>query len=344
MPQGYKGYLPTQAIERSRTILILSAASFRQPAFESTELQSDVYTHFFLRCLRSLATPKQQAVMASQIHACAVGRTFRYVRKKFGQFQLPGLESRIDGMDVIYLTGAHTPTPSVSVPTPQATVQIFHQVLDRWQVRFYRNDQKGGGAAVEQQGEMLLMLDPGAYRVRLISRTDQSYQEYNVQIKAGERLILPSPVSPFSLELDGGLLGSSIATVSFYGGASCALYWRWLGLRLGYWGGQGVYTTTSYQQHLLTFRLEAGWRPSWGMFHLLLGGYVGTGVLLQQHQDGLHSGPLGQYGLLLVPALRIAHYLQITLPIEAGFTLLPLGGQLKHLAGGSVRLGLRYHF
>ena len=47
LAKGIKGGIKPLPFEKDRAIQILSAASYAQPAFESSSFRSDIYTHFF---------------------------------------------------------------------------------------------------------------------------------------------------------------------------------------------------------------------------------------------------------------------------------------------------------
>lgn len=338
---GSKGVITYQAARRSRTMLILSAASKHQPAFESKRLQGDVYTHFFLRCLKRMAS-KKRTVSASRVHACAVRPTFHFVKKRFGQAQLPGLESRIDGLDAVYLSGkpllAHKPTKKKRKPL----VQLFRRQLKRWKVRFFRKGQKGPVVALQQTGELILAMDPGEYRVEMLARNRFSRRRFHLELEAGKRLILKPPAR-WALQGDVGAQMSAAASVPMMFGSSLALFRDFLGLRLSYGVGSGSLTSSQLIQHQLQGQLEACWSLEWGRLSLSLGGFAGGGVLLQDFTVGeFRYGPFLAYGGLIGPTYALSYDLSLSLMVQAGFTVVPFGDTWNHRFSGSLRLGVHY--
>tara|TARA_B100000609_G_scaffold190595_1_gene178657 strand:- start:851 stop:1858 length:1008 start_codon:yes stop_codon:yes gene_type:complete len=101
---GAKGGLKPATPLRSRAIQVLSAAGYGQSAFESQSLRADVYTHFFLDCMKRLSQ-KAKAASTIEIHACASQPTTMYVKKQRSEIQVPKVDSEPGANRDIFLVG-----------------------------------------------------------------------------------------------------------------------------------------------------------------------------------------------------------------------------------------------
>jgi len=97
---------------KTRALQILSASGFAQAAYESTKLKSDVYTHFFLDCLRKLRR-KKNAVSAIDIHICAAKPTTAFVKKHKSEIQVPRVDSQPGANKDVYLFQKRGKQPSM---------------------------------------------------------------------------------------------------------------------------------------------------------------------------------------------------------------------------------------
>jgi len=334
-------------------MLILSAASYQQPAFESNRLKGDVYTHFLLRCLQklSLKQKKLQPVTATEAHSCSVRHTYRYVRKEFGHLQLPGMESRIDGLDAVYLAGPDPFTRRKGSPSLKSSVQVFSHWLQKWRVRFALEGKKSRPHRLDLVGEELLALPPGRYKVVWISRQANETRQTTVRLRPGERRILTLPKPPslrLSYAIHGGLLGKGN---ELRHGVALDLRWRldgWsLGAGLGYWTAFVPLNVTSYQSHLVDVWLDGGWSPSWGPLRFFFGLRANTGLHLQASYNpslATRLAPLFALGLQAEVSSRLIDNLSLWIGggpralfvfTEDGFSLRP---------GWQAQAGLFYLF
>ncbi|MCB9637674.1 MAG: caspase family protein [Myxococcales bacterium] len=152
----------------SRTTLILSAAGYMQPAYELSQVQGDVYTHFLLACARDIRKT-QRDVAASKAHQCATTRTYQFIKKTLGREQIPTIESKIMGNETLFFT-RRSP-----LRLTQKTASKHYGWLQLRRDRYQRLQVQPVGAKGGLQeypiqglhGQWLLRLPTGRYRVLL---------------------------------------------------------------------------------------------------------------------------------------------------------------------------------
>lgn len=179
----------------SRSMLVLSAAGYMQPAYELNAVQGDVYTHFLLKCAQDILKTKKWVTM-TMAHHCATPRTYRFIQKKLGRQQTPSIESKIMGKDRL-LFGGMLPTTRLSQRKRRKDGWIQLARSQYKKVQFRPRGSKGAGrvqsvATNTQTGTMVLRLQPGPYHIRLQTPTGEWLDRYIV-VLPGETYDLASP-------------------------------------------------------------------------------------------------------------------------------------------------------
>lgn len=167
-------------------------------------------------------------------------------------------------------------------------------------------------------------------------------------------LTLPSAIEPprhpeqtWSLELQGGLgFSNGIFKVGgdLLGMGQIGLRHRYFAVLLGIGGTSVTFTSPEHIQLLFALRGEGGYRKSWGIFDLFVGGYVSVGMLLQDVNQDLLPVATFQVGLSASPALWVSERWAIVLSLDAGLIPAVVHNQPRVFFHGSTRLGLRYRF
>jgi len=336
---GMKGNAaPTRSL-KSRAMQILSAAAQSQPAFESSLLNSDVYTHFFADCAKKLFKNKKGPVTAIDIHVCALAPTREFVKKYKGTNQVPVVYSEKNAnVDVILFDRQKT----------RAKVGYFRSVHKTGKASAYRIlrlGQKAQGKRIytASLGE-LTALPPGRYRVQLESRNGSVLESQVINITAEQ---ITQWKSDWIAEIQGGLLISKKGGSPFLSGGMLGLHHQLFGLKLGIWGTERSYLHSAPSQQLyFEARGEFGYRGRWGLFELFAGGYASFGVMLKHvghPQQPFGAASVFAYGLTLAPCLWIRPSWGIAMQVDAGFSLLQLD-TLSHLFEASIRAGVYYRF
>jgi hypothetical protein len=175
---GQKGNFRKQVKPlQAPALQVLSAAGFAQAAYESTKLRSDVYTHFFLDCLRKLAKQKKR-LSTIAIHACATQPTTQFVRKHQREIQVPRVDSQLGAnRDILLFHHARK----------QTRTGYFWAGKRRNNVTFVlkRKDMNAKGtpvpATMAEPGEYI-RLRPGRYTVIVRNQIGMELKRYTITI------------------------------------------------------------------------------------------------------------------------------------------------------------------
>lgn len=333
---GLKGAgAPTRSL-KSRAMQILSAAARAQPAFESSLLRSDVYTHFLADCAKRLFRTRKRPVTAIDLHICALAPTREFVKKHKGTNQVP----------VVYTDR-----------NANNDVALFHPSQARAKVGYFRaRDRSSGLYRITRVGEKaqakpvtvtpgeLMALAPGRYKIQLTDARGHVIETQTLLVRPRD---VTDWKSDLVFEAQGGFLYSPKGGTSLLGGGVLGLHLSYVGIKLGVWTTQKDYLSSAPSQQLyLELRAEGGYRGRWGLFELFAGGYVGWGLMFKHvGHPTQEAGAAGVfvYGLTLAPTLWIHESWAITLQADAGFSVLQLAS-LAHLFDASARIGLYYRF
>lgn len=148
---GLKGALAPPLYEVSKATIVLSAASFGEPAREDERLEHDIYTHFFLEALRGYDPNHDGATSVTEAHDFARAQTYRYS----GGAQRPTALMRLVGEDPITLSGARTQSGDPMLTSFSAGLEGYRVTVD--------GVEKGvlpGGIAIEPGWREVAILSP----------------------------------------------------------------------------------------------------------------------------------------------------------------------------------------
>jgi len=181
---GTKGYLKPLAPLRSRAVQILSAAGYAQPAFESSILKGDVYTHFFLKCLKRLHKEKKN-VSAIEAHICSAKPTALFVKKHRNEIQVPQVDSQPGANHDIPLinTDPHSQKRGYFVASGRKGAHQYS--IHTMTSKGAKGNSKQNGSIVSSANEEVALM-PGKYMVVLKSANGKVLRRRVFQIKAGE--------------------------------------------------------------------------------------------------------------------------------------------------------------
>lgn len=284
----------------SKTTLILSAAGYMQPAYETDRIRGDVYTHFLLQCAQE-QWRKRQRVTAIQAHRCATPRTYRFVRRHLGQSQTPSMESKVMGDDNLWLAG---------VPRTQRLQRNSQQRFGwlRLQRHRYRKvtirpkGAKGPAQPVsldpdQDQGSLTLRLPEGSYNLQWFTPGGQLRTKV-IRVAPGATLfVTPGDRTAEDNDISAG---SSLDNISFrdWGGyinvgpdvlfaprlhltLRAGLFFNYGSIGLAFGGTMLSDTTEAGPVNELLFRFgvtgEVGVPVKWSKVDLFFYGYVEMG-------------------------------------------------------------------
>lgn len=330
---GTKGTLrPRQPLQTERAIQILSAASFAQPAFESTQIKGDIYTHFFLKCMRRL---KHKTII--KIHVCAATRTTPFVQKWNGEVQVPKAYSEL---------GANRDFALVTATEVQRKLGYFHTKLPQKRGMFVKLFRLGQKSRQQRKWKLfaneMTALPPGRYRILVQASNGRTVREETVVIRSGQ---ISRFASPWSLEFQGGGLGTTGVLQNggeFAGSGYFGLRHRYFAILLGVWGTSLTFEQDSYVQFALELRGEGGYHHQWRSFGLFVGAYISTAALWQDLNRSPHVSVLFQGGFTLNPSIRISPHWELFASLDAGVIPSVVTAQWRAAFVGALRLGFRY--
>ena len=304
----------------SRTTLILSAAGYMQPAYETDQLQGDVYTHFFAKCARKL-TQQNKDINTTTIHRCATQKTYQYVRKNLGREQLPSIESKITGKDNIYLFGKNPKVAMAVNKKPHGWLKVKRGRFRR--IVYRPKGSKGAGQSLQmshlaQSGHLILRLPQGQYTMHLVTPSGKTITR-EVEVEANTHQVLTPQGVQISLDDDDD---DDLNMLDIWGGgyfeagADLQPALNYFGMRFGAWFRYASFGATFFlgyglDQHtqqpldfpLLRFGLpfQLGYTIQAGNFDFFLNIYTEVGIWTVRSQLNDEMVFYAAYG----PQLRI---------------------------------------
>lgn len=180
---GMRALLPL----RSRAVQILSASGYAQPAFESSLLKGDVYTHYFMSCLKSI-NRKKGAVSAIEAHLCATKPTTMFVRKHRNEIQVPQVDSQPGANKDIHLISKGKERHGYLV-TPSLRTRLY-----RFFIRRRSSGRKGAGALIASANETIA-LPPGRYTITQRDQKGRLIKRQELIVKRGQTAHLGAPTN-----------------------------------------------------------------------------------------------------------------------------------------------------
>lgn len=333
---GLKGVTgPTRSLKH-RAMQILSAAAKAQPAFESSLLRSDVYTHFLAKCAKELIQKRKDPVTAIDLHVCALAPTRDFVKKHKGTNQVPVVYTDQNANnDVVLFHPAHLRKQVGYFRTQDRNDRLYH---------ITRLGQKSQSKANVVRPGTLMALPPGRYKIRLTDARGHLLQTQTLLVQSNQ---VTTWKSDWVLEAQGGVLYSAKGGTTALSGGMLGLHFKYWGVKLGVWTTQKHYLRSKPSQQLyLELRAEGGYRGRWGMFELFAGGYIGWGMMMKHVAHPSQSTGVASvfvYGLTMAPTLWIHESWGISLQTDAGFSVMQLQ-RLSHLFDASARIGIYYRF
>ncbi|TNE50122.1 MAG: caspase family protein [Deltaproteobacteria bacterium] len=323
---------PARPMKVDRAIQILSAASYAQAAFESTKLKADVYTHFFLACMRSL---KSKTVI--KIHLCATTQTTPYVRKWNGEVQVPKVYSEL---------GANRDF-SLSSGLSREMMGYFHSVISRkgsLLFRIFRLGKKSNETEVSRvSADEYTALPPGRYKIRVQDRKGRTVREEEVVIRAN---VVSQFFSDWTLQIQGGVWsngGVLQRSSEAWGGGMFGVRHPFFGVFFGVWGSSLAFDNQPFTQAIFEVRLEGGYRHRWSHLELFAGGFASLALVLQDANQDVNLGSWFQAGATVSSALWFHERWALVVSADVGFVPIaqnPRQWGITWAAGG--RLGLCY--
>jgi len=333
--KGHKGLLrPKSPFRFVRAIQILSAASHAQAAYESETLKADVYTHFFLDCLRKL---KKKSIIKT--HVCASSKTTTFVQKWNGEVQVPKAYSEMGANRDFLLVEAHGTKPK------SGYLRSFTNNKKTLTFRVARLGKKSTSQKVVQvdEGE-LTAFSPGRYRVQVLDKTGKVVRSQVLWVRAGKVVEF---LSHWSIDMQ---MGSAFSSGVFQKGGDWSvggmggIRHRYFALLGGLSGTVLYFEGKPYAQLVSNIRVEVGNTWNWERFSLFAGGYASVGLFVQDlNHDRLLSIWL-EGGLTLAPAWRFAQHWSVKLGLDIALFPSPSFFQWRLFWGSGIRLGLMYHF
>lgn len=327
---GIKGKVVPRPFRGGRAIQILSAASYAQPAFESSRFQADVYTHFFLQCLRAL--PNKTII---KVHVCAAQKTTPFVQQLNGEVQVPKAYSEV---------GANRDFSLASDSSAQK-LGYFRSRWRKgraWRMELFRARSKSTVRVASTQDNEMIALKPGRYRVLIRDSEGRIAREQEISVRASQVSRL---YTDWVLDLQGGSFFSAAGGTSFLSGGSLGIHHRFFAIRLGLWGTSRTYAfSQSSTQLYLSLRGEGGYRWEWNRFELFLGGYVTLGLMMSHvlhNTQTLSSASLLGLGATIQACYWLTAGVGIHLQGGGGITLVPRA-QVDVLPDATVRVGLSF--
>ena len=335
--QGHKGSLkPALPFKRSRAIQILSAASFAQAAFESSQLKSDVYTHFFLDCLSTL---KKKTII--KVHVCASSKTTAFVQKWNGEVQVPKAYSEL---------GANRDFLLIEKAKKQQQLGYFGALFKSQKKRQIRISKLGSKASsrktIQATNSEYTALPPGRYLISIQDDKGTLLRKEEIQIEAGKVSYL---LSNWSFEFQGGLRLSNGALQKggdWLVGGLTGFRHKYFALLSGVWGTSlqfaGLQSSTS--QILWELRTEGGYRWDIHRLTLFLGAFTSLGILVQDINQEAHLSYWFQGGACLVSGWQLGNRWTVRLIADIGVIPSVTLFTSRLFWSYSFRLGLGYRF
>lgn len=100
-------------------LLLISSCGERQTALEDADFGHGVFMHFVLDGLRGKAANDDGAVTLARLYDYASFKTEKHVARKFGAFQTPALEGKIDGsFEICRIDSLRSTITSAPAPVP----------------------------------------------------------------------------------------------------------------------------------------------------------------------------------------------------------------------------------
>lgn len=337
---GTKGASSPRPFPKRLAVQILSAASFAQAAFESEALKSDVYTHFFMKCFQQLSSKT-----IIKIHVCASGLTTPYVQKWNGQVQVPKAYSQLGANYDFRLAGKGSNSRKLGYFKPTNRKGGLFYRLFRMGSKGNQEAGKVGASkarSIDASSSEWVAAEPGRYRVVAMNSQGQVIEQSVVTIQSGQTVGL---LSPWSLELQGGTWASNgylQQSGDWYGSFFFGARRKYFALLIGGWSGTLNFDGDAYQQLALEVRVEGGYRKTWQRFDLFAGGFVGTGLLLQDINQRLSPSFTFRPGLTISPSYWLSDQWGLLLGLD--LSVLPVRAEsgVRVAFGFAVRLGLRF--
>jgi len=345
--RGAKGPTPLELI--SSTSLVLSAADVGQTAREDDRLENDVYTHYFVEALRTMADANGDgAVSATEAHDYARARTSAFS----GGRQVPTVQATSAGADPMILAGS-----VAAIGRPMVSGYGFG--LTGLEL-FVDGQKKGvfpGSFAVEPGERALTVARPGGE----ILVTEE------IELAPGDSLaadvLLDRAEHHRALAVELGAIGflapsasDGLARPLLLAGASfIARDTPWPGFDLGANIGLGTAGQTvpsggaeiAQQLTAIELGLQASWAGAFGPLRLSVGPHLACLILIRA------IGPAAlkevQSAGALLPGVELGASLslgrlELSLRGRGHYLPLVLDGQLRNLAALSLAVGAGVRF
>lgn len=340
---------PTPIELVSSASLVLSAADVGQAAREDDRLENDVYTHYFVEALRSMADANGDgAVSAIEAHDHARARTFAFTEGR----QVPTVQASVAGADPMILAGS-----VVAIGRPMVSGYGFGL---RGLELFVDGQKKGAfpGSFAVEPGERALTVARASGEVLLTEV---------IALAPGESLAAEVLVDRAehhrTLEVELGMIGfvapgasDGVARPLLLAGASfVARDTPWAGFDLGANIGLGTAgqtvpiggTEVAQQLSAIELGLQASWARALGPLRLSVGPHLAFLILIRAIGPAalkeVQSAGALLAGVELGASLSLGR-LELSLRARGHYLPLVLDGQLRNMAALSLAGGAGVRF
>lgn len=308
--RGLRGPTPAPAaVDVSRFEARLHAAHFDQPAAEDDNLENGVYTHFLVEALQGSGDADGDGLVEIlEAHGFARDRTLEHT----GGMQVPWLESRLVGREVLYLTGD---------PSRRTTAEtaLLHGLESLPSAARLRVDGQPRGAGPIRPGRRTVQVD----------LEGQTLLRDQVRVDPGDRLDVHTLVRARQERASVAMAASAVGAPGWLPAGAVGIRARWLPADPGGWRpefgaaadfgfGSVVALESARTGQLLALaglqRAPGAWR--WGAS-------VGGGMLWRLVDDEAQAAPLA------APSLHVGRQFgRFEARLEPDVLLFSGGGEL----------------
>ena len=181
---------------KEKAFQILSAASKGQAAYEDPSLPGDVYTYYFVQCLRKNGI--------SGIHACAAQKTQAHIKKLNGEIQFPGLNPDYKQNNEIYLLKEK--------PTTKGYVRTTHRHKKGllYAIEALSSNAVKKGMLIKAENDETTGVSPGLYKVTVRTEAGSFFSSKVIRVYPNRLTDLFAPKRwVFALSGGAGMLGAN---------------------------------------------------------------------------------------------------------------------------------------
>lgn len=348
---------------------VITSTGDRENAYEDLKLRGGIFTHYMVTGLRGAADrDKDGRVTLNELYAFTYSWTLnRTVFARSGP-QKPHFQTNLKGAGQVVLSSTQRST----------TKLVLHRAL-KGQFFLWKGDKMLYAGFYKPSGQkMRLAVAPGTYKIqwrqnkhvfttRVALRPKHvtflgvrskrlAFSQRSLASRGAEANIQeppPStwkllqnrtPPSNWSVFVQGAASNAAFVQGTMFGGGAVGVRHRYVALRLGLRGTTVPRVETNVPQMNLSLRVEAGYPIAYQKFYLLLGGYVGAGLLFQNIGVAPQTGLVLHAGGLITPGFWLTQHWAIALPVHVGVTAGAFGFEFLAYTDIGGALEIRYRF